>query len=484
MLMENKGTDDSYSHILKYTGLFGGVQGLNILIGLIRTKLVALILGPHGMGLISLYNSTIKLVSDSSNLGLSMSAVKNLSPDFEAGREQEARQTIKLIRSWSCITALAGMLLCALLSPLLNQVTFNAENHTLQYFLLSPVVGLLAVTSGETAILKSARRLRQLATISVYNVIGLLVTSIPIYILFGEPGIVPSLLVGAFVQMLLTIGYSYKLFPPRISLSFQFLRNDHGMIKLGIAFVLAGILGSGAEFAIRSFLNRAGSLDTVGLYNAAYMMVMTYAGVVFTSMETDYFPRLSAARRESLNEIVNRQIEVSLLVVSPLLIVFIIGMPILLPLLYSGKFMPVLGMIQVSVLAMYLRAINLPIAYIPLSRGDSKSYLLMEGIYDMAMVLLVITGYRHQGLFGIGVALTALAVTDFIVLCLYMRHKYGYRLSASVLKYAAVQCSVGLLAYALTRTALSWLYWAGGIGLFCISAAFSLWILGIKKNTP
>ena len=47
----------NYSHILKYTGLFGGVQGLNIMIGLVRNKLVALILGPEGMGLISLFNS-------------------------------------------------------------------------------------------------------------------------------------------------------------------------------------------------------------------------------------------------------------------------------------------------------------------------------------------------------------------------------------------------------------------------------------------
>ena len=51
--MENKSEASSYSHILKYTSIFGGMQGLNILIGIIRTKLVALILGPVGMGLVS-----------------------------------------------------------------------------------------------------------------------------------------------------------------------------------------------------------------------------------------------------------------------------------------------------------------------------------------------------------------------------------------------------------------------------------------------
>ena len=32
-------SDDSYGHVLKYTGVFGGVQGLNILISLVKNKI-------------------------------------------------------------------------------------------------------------------------------------------------------------------------------------------------------------------------------------------------------------------------------------------------------------------------------------------------------------------------------------------------------------------------------------------------------------
>ena len=45
-----KNGEDSYQHVLKYTGLFGGVQGLIILIGLVRNKAMALLLGAGGMG--------------------------------------------------------------------------------------------------------------------------------------------------------------------------------------------------------------------------------------------------------------------------------------------------------------------------------------------------------------------------------------------------------------------------------------------------
>ena len=56
---------DSYGHILKYTSIFGGVQGLNIFIGLVRNKIVASLLGPNGMGLVALFNSTVNFVSQS-----------------------------------------------------------------------------------------------------------------------------------------------------------------------------------------------------------------------------------------------------------------------------------------------------------------------------------------------------------------------------------------------------------------------------------
>ena len=85
--MTNENRNKTYTHILKYTGLFGGVQGLGILVGIVRNKLVALLLGAEGMGLMSLFNSTTKLISDSTNFGLSMSAVRELSAAFEQHNE-------------------------------------------------------------------------------------------------------------------------------------------------------------------------------------------------------------------------------------------------------------------------------------------------------------------------------------------------------------------------------------------------------------
>ncbi|MBO5663733.1 MAG: oligosaccharide flippase family protein, partial [Bacteroidales bacterium] len=70
---------DTYGKILKSTGIFGGSQVFNILIGVLRTKVVSVLLGPNGLGLMSLYPSVVDMLRSVSDLGLSFSAVRDIS---------------------------------------------------------------------------------------------------------------------------------------------------------------------------------------------------------------------------------------------------------------------------------------------------------------------------------------------------------------------------------------------------------------------
>ena len=406
-----KETDGDYGHILKYTGIFGGVQGLNILIGLVRNKLIALLLGPSGMGLASLFNTTVTFLSQSTNLGVAFSAVRHVSELYDRGEEEALVHYVKVGRGWSLLTALLGMLLCIVIGPFLSQTTFAWGNHSLHFMLLSPAVGMLAVTGGETAILKGVRRLGALAGVQVLSVFAALLISVPVYYLWGETGIVPVIVLMALATMIFTLRYSYRIFPLRLTGVHGILGEGMDMVRLGVAFTLAGIVGSASEMVIRSYLNVQGDLDMLGLYNAGYMLTVTYAGMVFSAMETDYFPRLSGVQHDiqATNDTVNRQMEVSLLLISPMLAALIVSLPLLIPLLFSAQFLPVVEMAQVSALAMYLKVLTLPVAYITLARGRSLAYLFLETSYFAVFIVLVVVGYEMWGLFGTGVMIRTLS---------------------------------------------------------------------------
>ena len=423
--------DEIYSHVLKFTGLFGGVQGLNVLIGLVRNKFVALLLGPGGMGLVSLFNTTVQLISQATHLGISFSAVRHISEYYDAGDMEKAAHYVKVVRGWCLLTALLGMLLCVVLGPFLSNTTFAWGNHTLHFILLAPAVGMIAVTGGETAILKGQRKLGALALVQIVAALASLVISIPIYYFFWQAGIVPVIVLMAFVTMCATLWFSLRIFPLRLSGARGILGEGMEMVRLGVAFTLAGIVGSLAEMVVRSYLNVVGDLDVLGLYNAGYMLTITYAGMVFSAMETDYFPRLSGVNNdiEATNYTVNRE------------------------------FLPVVPMAQVTALAMFFKVLTLPVAYITLARGYSMSYLMLESAYFVVFVLLVVIGYQHWGLLGTGIAITLAHVFDYLMINLYAYKKYGYRFSVTVSRYAVVLLSLGCLAYSCTILLDGIVYW-------------------------
>ena len=474
----------AYGHVLKYTGVFGGVQGLNVLVSLVRNKFVALLLGPSGMGLVSLFNTTVTFVSQATHFGISMSAVRHLSDHPDDDSHPQITHFVKVVRAWSLLTALLGMLVCIAIGPFLSNTTFAWGDHSLHFILLSPAVGMLAVTGGETAILKARRRLMSLAMVQVGSVLAALIMSVPVYYFFGEAGIVPVIVMMAFVTMVLTLRESYRLYPLQLRGAKGILGEGMEMVRLGVAFTLAGIIGSGAEMLIRSWLNVTGDLDVLGLYNAGYMITVTYAGMVFSAMETDYFPRLSAVSSDvaATNETVNKQMEVSILIVSPMLVGLIIFLPVMIPLLFSSKFLPVVAMTQMAAVAMFFKAITLPSAYITLARGYSLMFLFLESAYYVVFILLIILGYQHLGLLGTGIAITLANIFDYVMINAVARWRYGYKMSPAVMKYSVIHILIGLLAYFTTVTVSGYAYWVFGIGLTLVSMLFSLMVLHQKTH--
>lgn len=125
--MEKTEKNDSYSHILKYTGIFGGVQGLSILIGLVRNKFAALLLGTAGMGLVALFNSTINMVVSATNFGIPTSGVREISEQYDAPTSNfpppfcSYAHGVCLQPCWECLSVCSSVL-CLMALPLLTEV--------------------------------------------------------------------------------------------------------------------------------------------------------------------------------------------------------------------------------------------------------------------------------------------------------------------------------------------------------------------------
>ena len=481
--MKNNRNDESYLHILKYTSLFGIIQFLCIMLGIVKNKVVAVILGPMGVGMISLFNSTLNFVSNATNFGVATSGVKNISDAYTLDNYDYIEKQVLTVRLWCLFAGIFGSLFCILFCGYLDKITFSWGNHTFHFLCLSPVIFITSVTGGELAILKGLRKLSYLAKISLLNIIATIIICIIIYYYFKISGIVPCLLITAFIQMLFTVGYSYRVVPLKLHFNKERIASGTSMIKVGIAFVLSSIFATGADFFIRSYINNVASLAELGLYSAGYVIVMTYGGLIFAAMETDYYPRLSSITDSvKFCNTVNSQCEVSILLISPMLSFLILFIPVILPLLYSEAFQAVVPMVQIALIALYIRAVKLPVAYISLAKSNSLLFLCGEGFYSICIVLFSIIGYNYAKIVGIGWAIVVAGLLEYILLFTLNYKIYQYCISKNTIQYFSIHFLLGISVLWISLHLKGWIYWAIGCLCIILSTAFSIKILYCKTS--
>lgn len=447
----NRTTKTTYDHVLKYTGIFGGVQVLKILINILRNKLASVILGTVGMGFNAINLSIAELVNSLSNFGLHFSSVRNVSELYEKNDEDAVRQYVCVIRTWSIWAAILGAVLCFTLPVWLSaafsaissfftvcfgvvpdsEIVSHVQEHQLDAVLLGLMVFSLPLEASECSLLKGIRKLKILSFIEVLCALSTLFCTIPLYYFLGYRGIVLALICSSWSVALIHLYYSTKFYRWRIRpFDLQVLRQGVGLIRLGVPYMLAGIVGSVSSFVVLGFLEGAGE---IGLYKAGYGLMVGYAGMVFVAVEADYFPRLSATHHDvrKSNGIINQQIDVCVLLMTPLLISMSLFMPRIIRLLYTNDFIAIVPMAVCAVYYMFFKAITLPVAYLPLAKGRSMVYLCMEFIYDVVFAVMIYLGYTLGGrylsfsfdgmacggLVGTGLALTAAGLFDLMMIC-------------------------------------------------------------------
>ena len=174
---------NTYNQIIKATSLFGGVQVFNILLSVIRTKVVTIIIGPAGFGILGLFTATVKLILDFTKVGLDKSAVKELAEYDTLEDKTKRNEFIYVLNRVVWITGGLGALLTIIFSKFLSIRTFGDSSYTFGFIWLALAVLFSQLSSGRMAILQGTRQLKSLAKANLLSsTLGLIVCCAVVFI--------------------------------------------------------------------------------------------------------------------------------------------------------------------------------------------------------------------------------------------------------------------------------------------------------------
>lgn len=440
----------SYRQIMKATSIFGGVQVFNIAISIIRSKFIAVLLGPTGMGISGLLTSTTSLISGLTNFGLGTSAVKNVAASNATGNRTKIAIVVTVLRRWVWITGLFGALVILVLSPWLSQLTFGNHKYTLAFIWLSITLLFTQLSTGQLVVLQGMRKLQYLAKANLAgSVMGLIIT-VPLYYWYGVNGIVPAIIITSFTSLTLSWYFARKVKIDAIKVSPQrTIAEGKSMLFMGFIISLTSLINVGSSYIVRIFISNIGGIAQVGLYSAGFSIIFSYVGLIFSAMGTDYYPRLSAVstNNELSKKTINQQAEIAVLLMGPIIMVFLVFIQWVVILLYSNKFVDINEMIHWAALGMYFKAVSWSIAFIFLAKGASKLFFWSEMIYSVYALGLNLLGYRLLGLTGLGLSFMLSYLLYLTQVFLISKTKYSFAFDSSFIRIFAIQFSLAIVCF-------------------------------------
>ena len=475
------GVSQRTSHVeaLKSSSIIGGSTGIVLLIRMVRTKVLAVLLGPAGVGLEAIFDSIVNLSRTLFDLGVSSSGVRQIAVANSSDDHRVLATTAITLRRVCFALGSIGSLALFLAREPISRLAFGTAEHSSAIGLLSILLLFAAFAGGQGALLQGMRRIGDLARMNILGtLVGTLVT-IPIVWIWGQRGIAAYMVVAGGIAALIAWLYARRIPITRTKVSFrEMLGETSGLLRLGVAFLSSSLLATGALFLLRILVTRHEGVEGAGQFQAASALSLVYVGFILQAMATDYYPRLTAVAEDDArcNQTVNEQSEISLLLALPGILGTLAFAPWVIHVFYSSRFDMAGHILAWQVAGMLFRVISWPMGFILMAKGRGVLFVLTDLLAWGAYLGFAWVGLKWFGLPGTGMAFLALYIFHVAMIYLVVQRVTGFRWSSATLRLVGTGVlTVGSALLARLTLPEPWASGAGGllailVGIHCLRA--------------
>ena len=445
---------NSYRTILRSSSIMGAASVANVVISLVRMKIVAVMLGPAGIGLVGLFGNLMQAGAGVAAMGLGTVGVRQVAEAHGNGRHDDVLITRRALLWGTLILAALGAAAVFLLRETIARLVLADAGQAGNVGWLAVGVALTVASGSQGALLNGMRRIGDLARLQIASALVSSVLGVGALLLWGGAGLIWFVLSAPLANFVL--GHYFvarsgavqaQPMPWRLILAQWRI-----MIPLGAAFMVSGLVTTGGFLVVRSLVQRELGAKDLGYFQAAWAIGITYLGFVLGAMATDYYPRLSACIGDpaAACRLVNEQTEVALLLTAPALIALLALSPWVVPLLYTNEFGPAVEILHWQLLGDVLKVMSWPLGFVIVAAGAGGTFMFSESISLAVYVAGVALGLALAGVVATGVAFLTMYVVYLPVVYWLARRLIGFRWEPTVVAHSAfffvVACGVSALS--------------------------------------
>ena len=425
----------SYHRILKTSSVIAGASMVNIVVGIVRMKVAAVILGPGGIGLVGLFQNLIATAGSIAALGTGTVGIQRIAESTSAqGGDDSLAVRRALVWGTAALAALGTFIFWLLREPL-AAVVVGDRSYAASVGWLALGVAFTVLCGTQNALLAGMRRIRGIAVLNVASSLCSTLVGVVVLYLVGDKGIVAFVLAIPIVTFAIGLYLTARLPAATGTASLHRIATQwNSMTRLGFLVMLASAAYGLSVLGMRSIVAHALGADALGHFHASWAISVVYAGLIFQAMGADYHPRLASALGDDarFNRTVNEQAEVLLLLAAPLLLAVLALAPWIIRIAYSAEFGEAVTLLRWQVLGDVLKVASWPIGFVNLVTGDSRRYFVAEIVASTVLFTTAWICLPHFGLNATGVAFFVMNLAYLLVVARFAAHRTGFRWQSRV----------------------------------------------------
>jgi len=460
----------THKDIAKTTGLIGLSQVFVIIFAVIKTKVIALIVGAKGVGDLGLYKNYADIVSQVSALGLNASGVREIAKNDVPNAKTDVYKTITILKYCLIAFSIFGVAFMIVFAKKASLEIFKSKAHIWGIIIAAFYVLFTNLGHCQKAILNGIQRIKDLVKSQVLGAIAGCISSAAVVLLLKIDGIPFVLLFTALSEFLVIWWFVKKahIRTPSISAieKAELIFTTKSLLRMGVSLSLSGIISQIFALLIKVFIVNKYSKEVLGIYHACWTISNVYIGILVNAMAVDFLPRLMKVVDDTkkLSEYVNRQIEFGLVVTQSALLGLFIFAPLLLNIFYTREFMLGVPIIRYQLLGVVLRVVGFPMMYVFSSSGKEYLFIIVQAILVIVDYVLIVV---FANLFGVeALGLNYFLSYTILILNYYllMRRHYSFTLSPLMKKlFLAMTTSFCILILLSMSKSESNLYLFGSV---------------------
>lgn len=418
--------------LLNAIGFLGIRQGANLILSIVRAKILAVILGPAGVGIVSQASNFQNLMWSLTN-GVSR-GLTVITADSNS-REDFTKINRILITSFIFLTVFGGVILlvCSQFADQIAVWIFNSQEYSNFVIIIAGSAWFAIQTSMIMAVFRGLLKIR---AYTFSFVLGYLFTILGMVILirsFGLVGAIFSILVGQVINCLIAMiilrFHVLKRYP-----EIGWFRTPPGWDALhqilsffGPMLIVQIVMGT-ANLILRGELIRRLGENANGFYQVVWGISLAYMTLINDTSRSYVVPKIASHlnKPEETLQILNNMLRIYLILLSPFLIALLAFREIWIPILYSDAFIAAGSLLFWQFAGDILKTfrININSALIPHKRFG---YMIFEESISWSVWIgLSLWMIPYFGLVSIpiGYFISALVVTGLCLMYQYIVMKF------------------------------------------------------------